>query len=51
MMTKPSAGILAEAAATAVPEKKSFFKTYLPVILFFGALLIVLILILIMRKH
>ena len=55
MMARPSKGILAEAAAsTPVVEKKSFFKTYLPLILFGAVLLVIVIAVLIflaMRKH
>lgn len=47
MMASPSGGILAEAAAAPEPEKKSAFRTYLPLIIIFGILLVLLIVILI----
>ena len=53
IMSRPSEGILAHAAAETAPAKKGFFKTYWPLILVFSILIIALVVILIIfsKKH
>jgi hypothetical protein len=54
IMSRPSEGILAQAAAAEAPaKKKGFFKTYWPLILVFVVLIVVLVVVLIIfaKKH